>query len=47
MADSEKKAKWVASIVAGAAGLGFLAVASKVLGMDWPQGPIKLPWPLG
>ena len=41
------KAKWVASIVAGAAGLGFLALASKVLGMDWPQGLIKLPWPLG
>ena len=41
------KAKWVASIVAGCAGLGFLALASNVLGMDWPAGLLKLPWPLG
>jgi hypothetical protein len=40
-------AKWMTSIIAGAAGLGFLALASKVLGMDWPEGLIKLPWPLG
>jgi hypothetical protein len=41
------KANWTASIIAGAAGLGFLALASRVLGMDWPQGLVKLPWPLG
>jgi len=41
------KAKWVVSIVSGLAGLGFLALASSVLGMDWPSGLIKLPWPLG
>ena len=41
------KASWVASLIAGAAGLGFLSVASKVLGMDWPVGLLKLPWPLG
>mgnify|MGYP001814832121 FL=1 len=41
------KAKWVASIVAGCAGLGFLTLASNVLGMDWPEGLLKLPWPLG
>lgn len=40
-------ARWVTSIVAGCAGLGFLALASRVLGMDWPAGLIKLPWPLG
>lgn len=41
------KASWVASSIAGCAGLGFLALASKVLGMDWPVGLLKLPWPLG
>lgn len=41
------KASWIASIVAGCAGLGFLAVASHLLGMDWPRGLITLPWPLG
>lgn len=40
-------AKWRTSIIAGCAGLGFLALASNVLGMDWPAGLIKLPWPLG
>jgi hypothetical protein len=40
-------AKWRASIIAGCAGLGFLALASRVLGMDWPAGLIQLPWPLG
>ncbi len=41
------KAKWIISIIAGFAGLGFLALASNVLGMDWPEGLLKLPWPLG
>jgi hypothetical protein len=41
------KASWTAAIIAGCAGLGFLALASRVLGMDWPQGLVKLPWPLG
>jgi len=41
------KASWIAALIAGAAGLGFLAVASRVLSMDWPEGLIKLPWPLG
>jgi hypothetical protein len=40
-------AKWKTSIIACCAGLGFLALASSVLGMDWPAGLIKLPWPLG
>ncbi len=41
------KAKWVTSLVASCAGLGFLALTSHLLGMDWPVGLIKLPWPLG
>jgi hypothetical protein len=41
------KANWIISIAAGCAGLGFLALASNVLGMDWPEGLVKLPWPLG
>jgi hypothetical protein len=41
------EARWRTSAIAGLAGLGFLAMASKVLGMDWPEGLIKLPWPLG
>ena len=41
------KARWVSSIIAGCAGLGFLALASHLLGMDWPAGLMKLPWPLG
>ena len=32
---------------AGLAGLGFLALVSKLLYMDWPEGIFKLPWPLG
>ena len=40
-------AKWPWSVVAGAAGLGFLALVSKLLYMDWPEGLIRLPWPLG
>lgn len=39
--------KWRWAVVAGLAGLGFLALVSKLLYMDWPQGLIKLPWPLG
>jgi Na+/glutamate symporter len=41
------KASWTAAVIAGCAGLGFLALASSVLGMDWPQGLLQLPWPLG
>lgn len=41
------RAKWRWAIVAGLAGLGFLALVSKLLYMDWPEGIIKLPWPLG
>lgn len=41
------RASWMVSILAGAAGLGFLALASHVLGMDWPEGLLRLPWPLG
>ncbi len=40
-------AGWLTSLIAGAAGLGFMAVASHVLGMSWPAGLIILPWPLG
>ena len=41
------KTNWITSIIAGCAGFGFLALASHLLGMDWPAGLIKLPWPLG
>jgi hypothetical protein len=40
-------AGWLTSLVAGAAGLGFMALASHLLGMYWPEGLITLPWPLG
>lgn len=39
--------KWHWAIAAGLAGLGFLALVSRILYMDWPQGVIRLPWPLG
>ncbi len=39
--------KWVWALVAGLAGLGFLALVSRLLYMDWPEGIVKLPWPLG
>ena len=39
--------KWHWAFVAGAAGLGFLALVSKLLYMDWPEGVFRLPWPLG
>ena len=39
--------KWHWAIVAGLSGLCFLALVSKLLYMDWPEGLIKLPWPLG
>jgi len=39
--------KWHWAILAGLAGLGFLALVSKLLYMDWPEGIIHLPWPLG
>jgi len=38
---------WLSSIIAAAAGMGFLALVSKLLSMDWPEGLIHLPWPLG
>jgi hypothetical protein len=41
------KSKWHWAIVAGLAGLGFLALVSRLLYMDWPEGIIHLPWPLG
>ena len=41
------KAKWMTAIIAGCAGLGFLALTSHLLGMDWPEGLLMLPWPLG
>jgi hypothetical protein len=41
------RTKWRWAIVAGLAGLGFLALVSKLLYMDWPEGIFKLPWPLG
>jgi hypothetical protein len=41
------RTKWHWAIVAGLAGLGFLALVSKLLYMDWPEGILKLPWPLG
>ena len=41
------KAGWIWSFVAGLAGFGFLSLTFKVMNMDWPQGMITLPWPLG
>ena len=41
------RARWHWAIVAGLAGMGFLALVSKLLYMDWPEGIFKLPWPLG
>jgi hypothetical protein len=41
------KSKWHWALAAGLAGLGFLALVSKLLYMDWPEGIIQLPWPLG
>jgi hypothetical protein len=41
------EAKWKWSVVAGLAALGFLALVSRLLNMDWPEGRISLPWPLG
>lgn len=38
---------WISAIIAAAAGMGFLALVSKLLSMDWPEGLIHLPWPLG
>jgi len=32
---------------AGLAGLEFFILTSKVLNINWPEGLIKLPWPLG
>ena len=39
--------RWHWALVAGLAGLGFLALVSKLLYMDWPEGIFRLPWPLG
>ncbi|MBC7359743.1 MAG: hypothetical protein H5U10_14525 [Desulfacinum sp.] len=41
------RASWGWSLVAGGAGFGFLVMASSLLHMDWPEGLIALPWPLG
>jgi len=41
------KASLKVSAIAGLCGFGFLTLASKVLGMDWPKGLIQLPWPFG
>lgn len=38
---------WISAFIAGSAGMGFLALVSKLLSMDWPEGLIQLPWPLG
>lgn len=41
------KSRWRSAFIAGLAGMGFLIITSKVLNMDWPEGLIVLPWPLG
>jgi hypothetical protein len=41
------RASWWASTIAAVSGLAFLAVASHVLSMRWPEGLVTLPWPLG
>lgn len=41
------KASWLAAGIAGLAAIGFLALTSKLLNMEWPEGIISLPWPLG
>ena len=40
-------ASWRASAIGGLAGLCFLALTSHLLNMEWPEGLITLPWPLG
>jgi hypothetical protein len=41
------KTSWLAALIAGSAGMGFLMLTSRILNMDWPVGLIALPWPLG
>ena len=41
------KTGWIGALIAGAAGLGFLALVSKLLSMHWPEGLIRFPWPFG
>ncbi len=41
------KSRWIWSISAGLAGFGFLTLAYQVMHMDWPEGLIGMPWPLG
>jgi uncharacterized membrane protein len=40
-------ASWLAAVIAGLAGLSFLALTSHLLSMQWPEGLIVLPWPVG
>ncbi|SFM38697.1 hypothetical protein [Thermodesulforhabdus norvegica] len=40
----ETRVGWLLSFIAGAAGFGFLLIASSLLQMDWPEGLITLPW---
>ena len=45
------KTTWLAAVVAGLVGFGFISLISKLMVIDWPsgiiQGWIQLPWPLG
>lgn len=41
------KIGWIGALIAGAAGMGFLALVSKLLSMSWPEGLIRVPWPFG
>lgn len=41
------KSRWIWSFIAGLAGFGFLTLAYQVMNMEWPEGLIGLPWPLG
>ena len=45
------KTTWRSAVMAGLAGLGFIALISKLMVIDWPSGIIQswipLPWPLG
>jgi beta-lactamase regulating signal transducer with metallopeptidase domain len=41
------QASWRSSIIAGLFGFAFLALASKLLNIDWPIGVITFPWPIG
>jgi putative tricarboxylic transport membrane protein len=45
------RTNWLLAMVAGAAGLGFVALVAELMVIDWPSGLMQnwldLPWPFG